>query len=96
MPIGYLHDPFLDECDTFDCLTRAHSRWLEGRYADGIIKAVSRLEEVLRKRCCQARWNPKRFARRVCPPTTGANRNLRNRTADRLPAPVADHEEVPP
>jgi uncharacterized membrane protein YgcG len=98
MTFGYLLDPFLDECDTFDCLTRAHSRWLEGRYADGIIKAVSQLETVLRKRCGQARWNPKRFERRVCPPTTGRDGYLRTRTGRRLPAPapVADHEEVPP
>ena len=98
MTFGYLLDPFLDDCDTFDCLTRAHSRWLEGRYADGIVKALAQLEAVLQKRCRQARWNPKRFERRVCPPTTGQDRDLRSRAGHRQPAtaPVADHEEVPP
>lgn len=64
---GYLLDPFLEEGDTFDCLSRAHSHWLEGRYADGIIKAIQQLETVLRRRCHQARRDRERFQRRVCP-----------------------------
>ena len=43
MVFGYLLDPFLDESDTFECLSRAHSSWLEGKYADGIVKALSQL-----------------------------------------------------
>lgn len=65
---GYLLDPFLEEADTFDCLARAHSHWLEGRYADGMIKALEQLSWVLRKRSRQARRKPESFARKVLPP----------------------------
>ncbi len=65
---GYLLDPFLDEADTFQCLTRAHACWLEGRYADGIVKAVNHLDGLLRKRCRQARRDPEHFERKVMPP----------------------------
>ena len=62
---GYLLDPFLDESDTFDCLSRAHAYWLEGRYAVGIAKAIRHLEGVLVRRSRQAKRNPEYFERRV-------------------------------
>ena len=65
MTFGYLLDPFLEEADTFDCLARAHSHWLEGRYADGMIKALDQLAWVLRKRCHQVRRHPQRFAHKL-------------------------------
>jgi len=69
MVYGYLLDPFLKESDTFECLSRAHARWLEGKYADGIIKALAQLEIILRKRCRQARRDPESFQRKVMPPS---------------------------
>ena len=65
---GYLLDPFLEESDTFECLSRAHAYWLEERYADGIIKALLHLEGILAKRSRQARRDPEYFQRRVVPP----------------------------
>ncbi|MFD0894079.1 hypothetical protein ACFQ5Q_10625 [Luteolibacter ambystomatis] len=65
---GYLLDPFLEEEDTFLCLSRAHSYWLEGRFADGLVKAIEQLESLLKKRCRQARRNPAKFERRVARP----------------------------
>lgn len=64
---GYLLEPFLNEADTFDCLTRAHAYWLEGRYAEGIIRALRHLEGVLAKRSRQAQRNPEYFRRQVQP-----------------------------
>jgi hypothetical protein len=65
---GYLLDPFLDEADTFECLSRAHSYWLEERYAEGVIKALEHLEGILRKRSRQARRDPEHFLSKVLPP----------------------------
>lgn len=62
---GYLLDPFLEEADTFECLSRAHAYWLEGRYADGIIRTLAHLSRILRKRSRQARRDPERFERKV-------------------------------
>ncbi len=62
---GYLLDPYLDESDTFACLARGHAHWLEGRYADGIVKCLSHLDEILHKRSRQARRAPESFARKV-------------------------------
>ncbi len=87
LTFGYLLDPYLEEADTFECLSRAHSHWLEGRYADGMIKALNQLSGVLRKRCRQARRNPQRFERKVQPPALGDERSNRGMT----PTP----EEVP-
>jgi len=94
---GYLLDPFLEEADTFDCLARAHSHWLEGRYADGMLKALAQLSWVLRKRCRQARRNPARFERKVRPPNPGAER-IPPREAPRPAShpPAAHQEEGPP
>ncbi len=68
MVFGYLLDPFLDESDTFDCLSRAHAYWLEGRYADGLVRALAHLDGILRKRSRQARRDPEHFERKVVLP----------------------------
>lgn len=65
---GYLLDPFLEEADTFECLSRAHAHWLEERYAEGIIKALAHLESILTKRSRKARRDPEYFQRKVLPP----------------------------
>jgi len=92
---GYLLDPFLEEGDTFDCLTRAHSHWLEGRYADGIIKAIIQLELVLRKRCHQARRDRERFERKVLPAAKVGDMVQRIRSGHRPAAPsAASHPTV--
>lgn len=69
MTFGYLLDPFFEETDTFDCLSRAHSHWLEGRYADGMIKALDQTFQVLRKRCRRAWHHPDRFKHKGMPPS---------------------------
>ena len=61
MVFGYLLDPFLDESDTFDCLSRAHAYWLEGRYADGIVRALAHLENVLEILACVDRCGDNPF-----------------------------------
>lgn len=66
---GYLLDPFLEESDTFDCLLRAHAYWLEGRYADGIIRVLLHLDVILARRSRQARRDPEHFERKVLPPS---------------------------
>ena len=55
MTHGYLLDSHLQEKDSFDCLSRAHAYWLEGRYADGALRSLRALEQLLVKRCRQAR-----------------------------------------
>ncbi len=65
---GYLLDPFFEERDTFECLTRAHSHWLEGRYCDGLLKALNHIGSLLRKRSRQARRDPERYERKVATP----------------------------
>ncbi|MFT4177259.1 MAG: hypothetical protein QM627_11460 [Luteolibacter sp.] len=68
MVFGYLLDPFLEESDTFECLSRAHAYWLEGRYAEGIVRLVAHLEGILKKRSRQARRDVEKFERKVRPP----------------------------
>lgn len=65
---GYLLDPFLDEQDTFDCLSRGHSFWLEENYTDGLLRVVRQLEKILKKRTKQAKRDPEKFERRVATP----------------------------
>lgn len=65
---GYLVDAFLDEEDTFQCLSRAHAYWLEGKHAEGIVRALGQLEQLLIKRSRQARRNPERFETKVARP----------------------------
>jgi uncharacterized membrane protein YgcG len=66
---GYLLDPYLNQDDTFDCLSRAHAWWLEGRHTEGVVRVIAQLEAVLRRRSRQARRDPARFGRKVLPPT---------------------------
>ncbi len=65
---GYLLDPFLGEEETFQCLSRAHAYWLEGRYAEGTVRVIAQMEKVLKKRAAQARRDPEKFERKVAPP----------------------------
>ena len=65
---GYLLDPYLSQKDTFDCLSRAHAWWLEGRYCEGVVRVIAQMERVLRRRSRQARRAPDRFKRKVLPP----------------------------
>lgn len=65
---GYLLDPFFEERDTFECLSRAHSHWLEGRYCDGLLKVLTHVRTLLRKRCRQVRRDPERYERKVATP----------------------------
>lgn len=65
---GYLLDPFFEEHDSFDCLSRAHSYWLEGKYAEGLLKSIKHLKILLRKRSRQAQKDPERFERKVATP----------------------------
>lgn len=69
MAFGYLLDPFLDEVDTFECLSRAHAHWLEGHYADGILRCLTHLDGVLQKRSRQAKRKPKFFEQKVAMPS---------------------------
>ena len=70
---GYLLDPFLDESDTFECLSRAHAYWLEGRYCDGVLRTLAHLDLILRKRSRQARRDPEYFENRLSLPTQKAD-----------------------
>lgn len=92
MVFGYLLDPFLEESDTFDCLTRAHSYWLEGRYADGILRALSHLDTVLRKRSRQARRDPEQFERKLLLPATVGDPVRRIRAGHAPPAEEKNEE----
>ena len=65
---GYLLDAFLDEQDTFECLSRAHSYWLQGHYADGVLRCLSQLKKLLERRSTQARRDEERFERKVAMP----------------------------
>ena len=84
MVFGYLLDPFLDESDTFECLSRAHAYWLEGRYADGLVRVLSHLDTVLRKRSRQARRDPEQFERKVVIPSAMGDSVRRIRAGHRL------------
>lgn len=86
---GYLLDPFLEESDTFDCLSRAHAYWLEERYADGIIRVLLHLDVILARRSRQARRDPEHFERKVLPPAQMGDL-VRKIRAGHRPVPVAD------
>lgn len=94
MVFGYLLDPFLEESDTFECLSRAHAYWLEGRYADGIIKSLSHLEIILCKRSRQARKDPEHFQRKVLPPAMMGDLVRRIRSGHRQGAVKENAAEV--
>lgn len=89
---GYLLDPFLEESDTFECLSRGHAHWLEERYAEGLTKVLAHLEGVLCKRSRQARRDPEHFQRKVLPPAMMGDLVRRIRAGHRN-APV--EAEVP-
>lgn len=91
---GYLLDAFLEEADTFECLSRAHAYWLEGRYAEGVIRALLHLETVLCKRCRQARRNPEHFARKVLPPSMIGDPVRRMRDGHRITTEQKSDAEV--
>ncbi|MBC8125544.1 MAG: TPM domain-containing protein [Gloeobacteraceae cyanobacterium ES-bin-144] len=91
---GYLLDPFLEESDTFECLTRAHAYWLEGRYAEGLVKALAQLEVILCKRSRQARRDPEHFQRKVMPVAMMGDLVRRIRDGHRSPTSEKATEEV--
>lgn len=66
---GYFLDPYLDEDETFFCLTKAHPYWLERRIADGIVALMQALEKILKRKSRQAKRDPERFERKVTPPS---------------------------
>ena len=92
MVFGYLLDPFLEESDTFDCLSRAHAYWLEECYADGILRVLRHLDAILRKRSRQARRDPEHFERKVVPPVQMGDLVRRIRSGHR-PAGIEAAEE---
>lgn len=94
MVFGYLLDPFLEEADTFECLSRAHAYWLEQRYADGIVRVLAHLEVILRKRSRQARRDPEHFQRRVVPPAMMGDLVKRIRSGHRKEESVSKKVEV--
>lgn len=94
---GYLLDPFFEERDSFDCLSRAHSYWLEGRYAEGLLKSIKRLRSILRKRCRQAKRDPERFERKVATPVAVEDLVKKIRSRGKRPASkIEETEEVEP
>jgi len=64
---GYQLDPYLSQDDTFDCLSRAHAWWLEGRHMEGVLRVIAQLDALLRRRSRQACRDPERFGRKVRP-----------------------------
>jgi uncharacterized membrane protein YgcG len=93
MSFGYMLDPFFEEQDTFDCLSRAHAHWLEGRYADGILRSLRHLRKVLRKRCRQVRRDPEKYERKVATPVAVGDLVRKIRGGHR-PAKAMDGEGV--
>lgn len=91
MSFGYLLDPFFEESDTFECLSRAHSHWLEGRYADGTLRCLKQLEKVLRKSCRQVRRDPEKFERKVATPVAVEDLVKKIRGGNRRPEVEPDH-----
>ena len=65
---GYLLDPYLNEDETFFCLTKAHPYWLERRTADGIVALLRALENILKRKSRQVKKDPERFECNVSPP----------------------------
>ncbi|MFD2256489.1 hypothetical protein ACFSSA_07370 [Luteolibacter algae] len=94
MTFGYLLDAFFEEKDTFDCLTRAHSHWLEGRYADGLLRSLKHLDKLLRKRCRQVRKDPEKYERRVVNPVAVEDlvKKIRGEMPNQLPCEEPETE----
>lgn len=77
---GYMLDAFLTEEDTFLVMSRAHAYWVEGRFAEGILRALDQLTLILMKRSRRARRDPEAFERRISGPRTKPKaRSLRGR-----------------
>jgi hypothetical protein len=93
---GYLLDAFLDESDTFECLSRAHAYWLEGRYAAGMVKAIQHLEGILERRCRQARRDPDLFQAKVVPKAKMVDSVRRIRAGHRTEGEAKQQMEVEP
>lgn len=91
LTFGYLLDPFLEDDDTFRCLSKAHPYLLEGDYCRGIEVICGMLGKVLRKRCRQARRDPERFESRCGPPPAVGDLAQRIRGGHRV---RTDGEEV--
>ena len=82
MSWGYMLDAFLKEEDTFLCMSRAHAYWVEGRFAEGIVRVLEQLSLVLEKRSRQARRDPESFERKISPPVVRRKvRSLRGKSA---------------
>lgn len=94
---GYLLDPFLEEQDTFECLSRAHSYWLEGKYGEGVIKALKHLQGLLARRSRSAKRDPEKYERKVATPVAVEDlvKKIRggNRAASRGSAPEQSEVE---
>ena len=67
MSYGYHLEPYLDESDTFECLSRAHPHWLEGKHDHGIIVLLNTLTKILERTSRQAKSHPEKFAKKVVP-----------------------------
>ncbi|WP_411827335.1 hypothetical protein [Luteolibacter sp. AS25] len=93
MTFGYLLDPFLEEQDTFDCLSRAHSYWLEERYAEGLHKCFGYLEKLLKKRSRQARRDPEKYERKVSRPVAVDDLVKKIRLGKKREAPEIEEAE---
>ena len=81
MSFGYLLDPYLDEADTFECLSRGHAHWLEQRYAEGLVRAIDHLQVLLCKRSRQAGRHLEYFQRKVLPPAILTDGSRKEREA---------------
>jgi uncharacterized membrane protein YgcG len=92
MTFGYLLDPFLEEHDSFDCLSRAHAYWLEGRYAEGLLKCLRQLSRLLRKRSRLARRDPERYERKVATPVSVGDLLKKIREGNPNSVPQADEK----
>lgn len=80
MSWGYMLDAFLSEEDTFLCMSRAHAYWVEGRFAEGILRVLEQVSLVLEKRSRQARRDPEAFERKNLGPSSRAQvRSLRGK-----------------
>lgn len=90
MTFGYLLDPFMEEQDTFDCLSRAHAYWLEGRHVEGVLKCLSQLRKLLKKRSRQARRDPEKYERKAAPPVAVGDLVRKIREGNRPAAPRAE------
>lgn len=93
MTFGYLLDPFFEEQDSFECLSRAHSHWLEGRYSEGVLRTLGHLRKLLRKRCRQVRRDPEKYERKVATPVAVGDLVRKIRGGNRPAASRMDKEE---